>query len=143
MSITKKGTAWETKNSLWIVLNLIILLNGLGLYYAGKKVKVKKWIKHGLIYISIMWATVIIGIIAKGSILDTISMYIFFINYIACIVQSFRIRKEYLIRLELVETRGIDELETNKLRIKIANEYATNNSKIGTAKLSATKKDEN
>lgn len=138
MAITKKGTAWEVKKSLWIIWSFIFLLGGIGIGYAGRKVRVNKWTKYGLLYTVVMLITVIIGSKTVGSIIDDISMIIFFISYIGCIVHSFKIRKEYLIRLEVMEIQKIDELETDNLRIKIANEYGINNSKISTAKLSNT-----
>ncbi len=138
MAITNKGRSWEIKKSLWIILNLVFL-GGIGMFYAGKKVRVKSWMKYGVIYMLVTWISVIISPKDTKSIINNILMFTFFIAYIVCIIHSFKIRKEYLIRLEVMEMQKVEEKETDDLKCKVSREYGVTNSKISTGKLSNTK----
>lgn len=137
MSITKKGPLWEYKNSLWILIHFIIMFSGIGMFYAGKKVKVKKWTNYALIYIVVTWISFFIVGANQANKLSDVFAGIFLGSYIACIVHSFIIRKEYLIRLEMIQMQGMDDTDMDELRTKIANEYGiNNNSKISSASFS-------
>ncbi len=37
MAVTKKGDKWEIQKSLWIISSFVFLVNGMGMYFAGKK----------------------------------------------------------------------------------------------------------
>jgi len=129
MSITKRGLKWEVRNSLWIVWSFILCLNGVGIFYVGTKVKVKKWCNYGAIYLSIIWAPIIIAVVTNpfieiNIINDEIAIvykYIFYISWILSIIHSFVIRKEFLFKLEKLEDekreqtqRDIKENDPNK-----------------------------
>ncbi len=43
--------------------------------------------------------------------LQSIGSIIFFLDYIVCIVHSFKIRKEYLIRCEVLEDKHVEQNE--------------------------------
>jgi DNA uptake protein ComE-like DNA-binding protein len=127
MAVTKKGSVWEFKKSVWIIWSFILLLNGVGMYRVGKKVKVKKWRNYGLLYTASTWIGVIAVSEFTGSILEDIGMTIFFIGWIGCIIHCFRIRKECLVRLEILEEQKVEQREADNLRSKIAKEYGINN----------------
>jgi DNA uptake protein ComE-like DNA-binding protein len=142
MAVTQKGSAWEFKKSLWIIWGFIILLNGIGMYHIGKKVKVKKWRNYGLLYTATGWICAIVGSEVKGSFLENIAYTVFFISLIGCIIHSFIIRKECLVRLELIEEQKIEQHEVADLRSKIAKEYGMNNIKENTvSKVNAEQSD--
>lgn len=58
---------------------------------------------------------------------QSIGCIIFFLDYIVCIVHSFKIRKEYLIRCEVLEDKHVEQNEMNFMRSKIAKEYGIDN----------------
>ncbi|ACA46226.1 hypothetical protein FDB72_14770 [Clostridium botulinum] len=123
MAVTKKGNKWEIQKSLWILCSFVVLVNGMGMYFAGKKAKVKRWYNYGLIYTAIAWIGLIMGGELTGF-LQSIGSIIFFLDYIVCIVHSFKIRKEYLIRREILEDKNVEEQsKINFMRNKIAKEY--------------------
>lgn len=129
MAVTKKGVTWELKKSLWVIWSFIFLLNGVGMYHVGKKVKVKKWRNYGLLYTAATWIGMIVGSEFKGSILEDIGFTVSLIVWIGGIIHCFRIRKECLVRLELLEEQKTEQIETDNLKIKIAKEYGINNIK--------------
>ncbi|MBO0525271.1 helix-hairpin-helix domain-containing protein [Clostridium botulinum] len=122
MAATQKGSKWEMKRSLWILCSFVVLVNGMGMYFAGKKTKVKRWYNYGLIYTAMSWVGLIMGGELTGF-LESIGCIIFFLDYIICIVHSFKIRKEYLVRLEILEDKNVEQNEMNFIRSKIAKEY--------------------
>lgn len=122
MAITKKGIKWELMNSLWILLSFIVFINGTGLNIAGKKSKVKKWKNYGYLYTAATWTGFIMVGENTGAI-GNIGMAMFFISYFACIIHCFKIRKEYLLRLEILNDRNENEKDLNELRSKISSEY--------------------
>ncbi|RHW66663.1 hypothetical protein DZC34_00945 [Clostridium botulinum] len=126
MAVTGKGSKWEMRKSLWILCSFVVLVNGMGMYFAGKKAKVKRWYNYGLIYTAIAWIGLIMGGELTGFV-QSIGCIIFFLDYIVCIVHSFKIRKEYLIRCEVLEDKHVEQNEMNFMRSKIAKEYGIDN----------------
>ncbi|MBY6877318.1 TIGR04086 family membrane protein [Clostridium botulinum] len=123
MAVTKKGDKWEIQKSLWIISSFVFLVNGMGMYFAGKKTKVRKWYNYGLIYTAIAWIGLIMGGELTGF-LQSVGSIIFLLDYIICIIHSFKIRKEYLIRREILEDKNVEEQnKINFMRNKIAKEY--------------------
>ncbi len=109
MYVTNRGKHWEIINSWWVLMSFVIFLNWLSLFYAGIKAKKNIWIIWGLLYLV---PTIILFIIAPDksqtpedvereyTVLETIFYLIFFISWIASIIHSFSIRKEFLMRLD-------------------------------------------
>lgn len=130
MKITDKGKMWETMHSLWIIWSFIWLVNGVGMFLAGRKTRVQKWYRLGLIYTAIGWISmVVVAEVDKSSAISDVMALIFIGTYIACIVHSFAIRKEYLIRLEMIDKQKIEQIMTNNLKEKVAKEYGANSNK--------------
>lgn len=124
MGITKKGLIWEILNSFWIIFSFTILLSGIGQVVAGYKVRKKPWVIEGfivfvLVYLSIEMNNYIPVHSSKFGVL-------FLIVWMVCIFRSFKIRKEYLIRLEIMQDSNYKEKDNNILKERIRNEYYGN-----------------
>lgn len=115
-SLTSKGKTWEYRNSIWMLWTLVTLgmLNYVSFFYISRKVNQKKWFKAGLVYLVIF----IIFMSAPDSFTP-----IFIISWLISIFHVFKIRAEYLLRLEAIQTSGLENRELNKLKENIAREY--------------------
>ncbi|MDP4144458.1 MAG: hypothetical protein Q8936_08260 [Bacillota bacterium] len=127
MAVTNKGTSWEVKKSLWIILSFILFLNGIGIFYAGLKVKAKKWITYGIVYTAIGWITFpLVGSIGNNIryvFIADMALGTYLISFFVSIIHSFLIRKEYLIRAEIIEDKRVEKIEIGTLRSNIMDEY--------------------
>jgi hypothetical protein len=122
MSTTSKGTFWKIRKSWWILFTFTIMFNWIAFFIIGSKVKHKKWKMYGALYsipfILLMvfgdryetndWQWDLVGFSLIG-------------GWIASMIHAFRIRKEYLFRLEAIELR--EPYEDYKLRGQIQSEY--------------------
>ena len=122
-SITNKGIWWELLNSWW-VLTSIIILAWVGFFYAGKTARQRKWTFCGCAY----FITQFCGLIAAFSyefpeIVNIICIRIWGISWVFGIIHSFWVRKEYLIRREIIVTNGYISKADENLKRKIHNEY--------------------
>jgi DNA uptake protein ComE-like DNA-binding protein len=115
-SLTSKGKGWEYRNSLWMLWTLITMgmLNYVSFFYISRKVNQKKWFKAGLVYLAIF--------IIFMSIPDSFTP-VFIISWFVSIFHVFKIRAEYLLRLEAIQSSGLENRELNKLKENIAREY--------------------
>ena len=115
-SLTSKGKAWEYRNSLWMLWTLLTLgfLNYVSFFYIARKVKQKKWFRAGVVY-SLFF---IVFALASDSFAT-----IYIISWIVSIFHIFKIRTEYLLRLEAVQASGLKNRELDKLKETIAREY--------------------
>lgn len=115
-SLTSKGKAWEYRNSLWMLWTVLSIgfLNYVSFFYISRKVKQKKWFKAALVYsvIFIMYM-----------IFPDFFTPIFIISWIVSIFHVFKIRTEYLLRLEAVQASGLNNRELDKLKETITREY--------------------
>nr|WP_263324560.1 helix-hairpin-helix domain-containing protein [Neobacillus sp. Marseille-Q6967] len=122
MTTTFKGTVWKVKNSLWILFTFTIIFNWIAFFIIGYKVKHKKWSIYGAIY-----SIPFILLMAIGERYDMNQWQWDLIGYsliggaITSIIHAFRIRKEYLYRLEAIKLR--QPMEDQKLRGQIEAEY--------------------
>jgi len=129
MTSTPRGIFWRVRNSWWILLPFTILFNWIAFFIIGYKVKHKKWSIYGGIY-----SIPFILLIVLGTPYDTTQWqwdvigYSLFGGAIASIIHAFRIRKEYLFRLEAVELRKPEE--EKRLRGQIELEYGVRNNQI-------------
>ena len=122
MTTTPKGKFWKVRKSWWILLTFTVMFNWVAFFIIGFKVNHKKWKMYGALYsipfILLMaigdryesndWQWDLMGTSLLG-------------GWIASMIHAFRIRKEYLFRLEAIELR--EPYEDYKLRGKIQSEY--------------------
>lgn len=115
-TITSKGKDWEFRNSIWMLWTLLSfgVFNYISFFYIGRKVKQKKWSRAGIVYLAIF----IISMSAPDSFAGLL-----IIGWIVSIIHVFRIRTEYLLRLEALQVSGMKNKEIAKLRETIAKEY--------------------
>lgn len=120
-ALTSKGKGWEYRNSTWMLWTLLSLgfLNYVSFFYISKKVKQKKWFKAGLVYSSIF----IVFMFAPDFFTP-----IFIISWLVSIFHVFKIRTEYLLRLEAVQASGHERREIDKLKETISKEYGRHDS---------------
>ncbi|GMB09374.1 DNA uptake protein ComE-like DNA-binding protein [Thermolongibacillus altinsuensis] len=128
----KKGRLWEILNSWWILLTFTLFFNWLAFFYIGYKVRNRKWGVWGLIYsIPFMFS-----MIFEGKMLD-IGVSLTLLGGISSIFHAFKIRKEFLYRLEAMKT--IEKVEEVQLLHKIESEYGVRLQKEGVKKSSDIK----
>lgn len=115
-TITSKGKNWEYRNSIWMLWTLLSfgVFNYISFFYIGRKIKQKKWSRAGIVYLAIF----IISMSAPDSFAGLL-----IIGWIVSIIHIFRIRTEYLLRLEAIQVAGMENKEIAKLRETIAKEY--------------------
>lgn len=91
----------------WVLLSFILFLSGLGIFIAGKKVKYKKWEIFGLSYILVEWMLMVTGLVP-----------VYMIVHLISIIHTFMIRKEYFLRLDVLEELDIALIEKEQIKIK-------------------------
>jgi len=132
--ITSKGKMWELVNSIWMLWAIVTFgfLNYISFYYIAYRVKRKKWTIWGIIY-SIPFILYILTYetINSDSILSNVIFGIVMISWIASIFHVFKIRTEYLLRLE--QQKQISNHEIEQLRQSIQNEYSGKNQPISSS----------
>lgn len=117
MSITPKGRRWEILHSLWIGWTFTLgFFNWIAFFYIGLRAKQLKWILWGLLYS--------VPFIVQGSVLEpetrdstlgNLMIALQLILAVVSIVHAFKVRKEYLLRLEFL-LRGAVEREADMKR---------------------------
>lgn len=115
-SLTSKGKAWEYRNSLWMLWSLLTfgVFNYISFFYISRKVKQKKWFRAGIVYSVIF----IFTMIAPDSL-----AWLLILGWIASIIHVFKVRTEYLLRLEAMQASGYKKREIDRLKETIAKEY--------------------
>lgn len=122
MSTTPKGTFWKIRKSWWIVLTFTVMFNWLAFFIIGFKVKHRKWQMFGLLYsIPFILLMVFEGRYDTSEWQWDVMGFALLGGWIASMIHAFRIRKEYLYRLEAIELR--EPYEDYKLRGQIQAEY--------------------
>ncbi len=116
MSVTSKGRRWEILHSLWIGWTLFTIgfFNWIAFLYIGFRIKQRKWIFWGLFY-SIPLVVIILTESFFGPPVSQPAWLRYSIPvllpglWIVSVFHAFRIRKEYLLRLELSQRRAIEK----------------------------------
>ncbi|MDM5329952.1 helix-hairpin-helix domain-containing protein [Neobacillus sp. CF12] len=122
MSSTSKGSFWKIRKSWWILFTFTIIFNWVAFFIIGSKVKHKKWKMYGALYsIPFILLMVIEGRYESNDWQYDIVGFSMLGGWIASMIHAFRIRKEYLFRLEAIELR--QPYEDYKLRGQIQSEY--------------------
>lgn len=117
--ITNRGKDWEKLNSHWVYLTFFWFSAPFAFFYIGKKAKKKLWFVVGFAYL------LVLGVLFFGQ--DPIKQKIGS-NYggllvtllVVGIFLAYLFRKEYLIRLDMLEKANIKQLEEDNLRERAA-----------------------
>lgn len=104
MSITSRGKFWEISNSIWILWTFTLgFLNWIAFFYIGMRSGVTKWIYSGVFY-SIPCMLSLYYFEAKTDPYRDVgltgSVFLVFAIGIVSIVHAFRVRDEYLLRMD-------------------------------------------
>ena len=119
MATTSKGPRWEILHSLWIAWTFTLgFFNWVAFFYIGVRAKQLKWILWGLFYaipfiLAMAFAT---SPAFDGWVGDIIVALIIILGIIG-IIHAFRIRKEYLLRLEALQQRTTSNESALRSRI--------------------------
>jgi DNA uptake protein ComE-like DNA-binding protein len=144
-SITTKGKAWEFRHSLWMLWVFLTfgVLNYVSFFYASYKVKQKKWFIAGIIYsIPFILMMITADTALSEHWISDVSTMSYLIGWISSVVHVFKIRPEYLLRLEAKLSSGYKEKEIENLKKTIAREYSTTSKTNIQHKLKTASKDQ-
>lgn len=135
--ITSKGKAWELSHSIWMLWAIFTFgtLNYISFFYASHKVKQKKWFIAGIVYAILFIMFMTASELPSEHWLYGTALTVYFIGWIVSIIHVFKIRTEYLLRLEAEQLSGYKEKEIKSLKRKIAQEYGQTGS-LNTAEVS-------
>lgn len=126
--ITSKGKVWEMMNSIWMLWAIVTLgfLNYISFFYIAFRVKQRKWTIWGIIYsIPFIVYMALEGTVSEDSLLYNLIFSALMISWIGSIIHVFKIRAEYLIRLEHYKKSSKVQNDIEKLRSSIQREYET------------------
>ncbi len=121
MALTNRGKFWEFRKSLWVMWAFTVFLGGVGMVKAGRNVKRKKWQVFGYLYL--------ISTTSSAFAAELIYPYAYLAYFVmtviglVCIFHTFGIRKEYLVRLEVLEDLKTQERDLLDLKNKVAAEF--------------------
>ena len=118
--ITSKSTMWESLNSWWIFLSYMCLA-WVAFLYIGSRAKKKVWVTLGGIYLFIF--LILFGLYrgyAEHIEEHTIYFMFYVTFFISGIILSYKFKKEYLIRLEMLQERNINQIEYEDFQEQIA-----------------------
>ncbi|MBS4218456.1 helix-hairpin-helix domain-containing protein [Bacillus sp. FJAT-49711] len=127
MAITNKGKAWELRNSIWMLWAIFSFgfLNYISFFYTAYRVKQRKWFIAGIIYSLILIMNMVVTeIVSKDHWVYDLSMATFLFGWIFSVFHVYKIRAEYLLRLEARITSGQKEKEIQSLKEQIKREYS-------------------
>lgn len=123
MEKKRNGVIKKLLSLWWILLGPTLVFAGAGMYIAGRKVRNKKWKMYGIIYN--------VSIIGSMILADTVGNDNFYgigaVLWIAFMIHSIKIIKEYLIRCEMLNDASYEVNKEENLREKIRREYKLSN----------------
>lgn len=100
MKKKRKSLIWNIAHSWWILLTFTFVLNWVAFLYIGLKVKNKRWTMYGVIYALPFFLSYIPAQHSENNTLGPIWGLIFLVDGVISISHAFKIRKEFLTRLE-------------------------------------------
>lgn len=116
---TDRSMTWELLNSWWIILACTPIFAPIAFFYIAAKAKNRLWYIIAFVYITIE---------AFGLyMVDNYSnnwMNLVVVLYLIGIGVAIYLRKEYLIRLDMLKKVNVDRIATNNLRDKVAADLA-------------------
>lgn len=118
----RKSNLWKLVQSWWILLTLIIFLNWSAFFYIAMRVKSKPFALWGLVYTVACFGGVIgLTSFEQNSWQSNIGFSIFIFGWIICILHAFKVRKEFLLRLEARQLSS--RRDESDLKRRIESEY--------------------
>lgn len=117
--ITNRGLIWELLNSWWIIPSFIFI-SWIGFFYIGIKAKKKMWVNIGFAFL-----LVFIFMVTSQSYFEKIGIWevILLTYFFGGIVLAFIVRKEYLIRFDMLQKANVSQIENNNIRNRLAEEF--------------------
>ncbi|MFE8700594.1 ComEA family DNA-binding protein [Cytobacillus sp. FJAT-54145] len=143
--ITSKGKLWELMNSIWMLwaIATIGFFNYISFFYIAYRVKQRKWTIWGIVYsIPFIMYMAFEGSVREDSLLYNLMFAAIIISWFGSIFHVFKIRAEYLIRLEQHKKSRVSQNQIEELRSSIQKEYEQNSKNVPTQtekKLAETK----
>lgn len=132
--VTDRGLAWELLNSVWILFSFVFCAFA-GFFYIGYTAKQRKWVFWGCFYLA-AWS--LPNIEEEFPALSLPSWFrgvtLFFLIWLMGIVHTLLVRKEYLMRRDLVLKTGLNKSKERALRTKLQKEYTAQSITSSTAK---------
>ena len=122
MTVTRRGLLWEILNSWWIILSFCGL-SFISFFYIGNKSRTTKWKVTGILYFLVyVVALTCIATLPFGT-LSNIAVVVWLASLLIGLIQSFMVRKEYLIRRDYILTNGIEDKDLDKIREDVRRHY--------------------
>lgn len=124
MTTTSKGQRWEILHSLWIFWTFTLgFFNWVAFVYIGYRTRQRKWILWGSLYsVPFVLLIVFADTTNSGSLVLNLTVPFLFVLGVVSLVHAFKVRMEYLIRLEALQSREADRIAA--LRREIKREYS-------------------
>lgn len=103
MSVTSKGKKWEILHSLWIGWTFTFgFFNWIAFLYIGFRAKQRKWVFWGLLYaLPFVIGVLVLDTETRDSTLGNLTIALQLMLAAVSLAHAFKVRKEYLLRLEL------------------------------------------
>ena len=101
------SASWKIVHSLWILISLVPLFNGLGFIWIGSRVDEKKWLYEGLIY-EIPFMLILLFFQINYN-LYILFFWIALLSWIISIFRSFYVRNEFLNYLKAINASNSSE----------------------------------
>jgi DNA uptake protein ComE-like DNA-binding protein len=121
---TNRSKKWESFNSWWAWLTLFSfgILSFISFLYIGNKIKNKKWLVYGCVYLGI---TILFMSIPSTDFSALIMLGL----WVGTVVHAFKIRPSYLIQLDVFNENKVisDQQELLKMRNDAEQKYKINN----------------
>lgn len=125
MPDTSKGKKWETLHSLWVGWTFTLgFFNWIAFLYIGLRAKQLKWILAGLLYsVPFIIEMFVLDTETRDSTLGNLTIALQLILAVVSIIHAFKVRKEYLLRLEVLQRARRTANREATLRRSIEAEY--------------------
>ncbi len=123
MAVTSKGRSWERRHLIWMVW-AYLASPWISFFYIGIRAKHRRWIVWGAVYSVPFILSMFTAESPENSAGSSLTGFLLVVAWIGGIIHAFRVRKEYLLRLEARQQRG--KIDTDAaLRQRIQTEYGS------------------
>lgn len=124
---TDRSITWELLNSWWIPFACIPVLGPISFFYIASKAKNRLWFIVGLVFLAVIALAYYMDDVTRGpeeAVGSTSWFLLVMISWIVVPTLAFFYRKEYLIRLDMLQKANVEQIATNNLRDKVAADLA-------------------